>query len=100
MALQLEPKYLDELTLIVRKHVDTQMWQPVVFGSRARGTAQKFSDVDLGFVGSRPLPQEMKTALWEALDDSDIPYVVDIVDLGSASAEFRKLAEKEMVPLA
>jgi uncharacterized protein len=100
MALQLEPKYLDELTSIVRKHVDARTWQPVIFGSRARGTAQKFSDVDLGFVGPQPLPVHIKTALWEALDDSDIPYVVDIVDLQSASAEFRELAEKEMVPLA
>ena len=99
MAVQLEQKYLEELNLIVRAHVDTRTWRPVIFGSRARGTAQRFSDVDLGFIGSQPLPWKVKTALWEALDDSNIPYVVDIVDLQSASPELRELAEKEMVQL-
>ncbi|HEY1835298.1 MAG TPA: nucleotidyltransferase domain-containing protein [Candidatus Saccharimonadales bacterium] len=100
MAVQLEQKYLNELLTIVRAHVDVRTWRPVIFGSRARGTAQRFSDVDLGFVGSQPLPQKMKTELWEALDDSDIPYVIDIVDLSSVSPELRELAGKEMVQLA
>lgn len=100
MALQLDQKYLDEMLAIVREQVDTRMWRPVLFGSRARGTAQRFSDIDLGFVSSKPLPERVKTALWEALDDSDIPYVVDIVDMQSVSPELRQLAEKEMVPLA
>jgi type I restriction enzyme, S subunit len=99
MAMQLEQKYLDELLAIVQERVDTNVWRPVLFGSRARGTAQRFSDIDLGFVGAKPMPAKVKAALWEALDDSDIPYMVDIVDLQAVSPDLRKLAEKEMVRL-
>ena len=87
------------LKTIVNKEVDTDAWRPVVFGSRANGRAHKFSDIDLGFIGSEPLPQGVETRLWEALDESDIPYVVDIVDLTTTQPEFRQVAEQHMVEI-
>lgn len=99
MALQLEEPHLKALKAIVSKQVDTTAWQPVIFGSRASGRAHKFSDIDLGFIGSTPLPSGVKMRLWEALDDSDIPYVVDIVDLTTTQADFRHVAEQAMVKI-
>ena len=99
MGLQLEDCYLEELRRIVVRYVDTDEWRPVIFGSRANGTARKFSDIDIGFIGTKPLPFSVKSRLWNALDDSDIPYVVDIVDLSVATAEFRRIVEQSKVYL-
>jgi len=96
MALQLEQPYLEMLKTIVNKQVDTAQSRPVIFGSRATGRAHKFSDIDLGFVGPKPLPRNIQTQLWLALDESDIPYVVDIVDLSVAQADFKEVAEQAM----
>jgi len=99
MTVQLEKPYLKALKAIVAEQVDTNTWQPVIFGSRGSGRAQKFSDIDLGFIGDKPLPAKVEVGLWEALDDSDIPYVVDIVDLSAVQPEFRALAEQTMVEI-
>jgi hypothetical protein len=97
--IQLEERYLDDTRRIVNKHVDVSLWQPVLFGSRAAGKARRFSDIDLGFRGPGPLPDGVRGRLWEAFDDSNIPYVVDIVDFAYTTPEFRAVAETHMEKL-
>ncbi len=99
MGLQLEDYYLEELRRIVARYVDIDEWHPVIFGSRANGTAHKFSDIDIGFIGTKPLPFSVRSRLWNALDDSNIPYMVDIVDLSAATTEFRNTVEQSKVDL-
>lgn len=55
MALQIPANHLDVMRRIVRQYVDTTAHEPVIFGSRAAGTARTYSDVDLGFLGEQPL---------------------------------------------
>jgi len=98
--IQLEEKYLNMLREAIARNVDTAIWQPVIFGSRASGRAQRFSDIDLGFSGLQPLPISVQAKLQDALDESDIPYVIDIVDLSVASPEFREVATQHMEQLA
>lgn len=95
----LEEKYRRELREIVDKHVDTSTWHPVIFGSRANGRAARFSDIDLGFHGDKPIPLIVLSNLREDIEESDIPYVVDIVDLNSTDPLFRKIAEHSMAAL-
>jgi predicted nucleotidyltransferase len=52
-----------------------------VFGSRARGGARQYSDLDLAFEWDRPLGLDLLGRIAEALSESDLPYKVDIVDL-------------------
>ncbi len=99
MILRLEEPHLNTLRSIVKQEVDTSVWRPVIFGSRAGGHPHKFSDIDLGFIGKKPLPDNVHTRLWDALDESDLPYVVDIVDLSTAQSEFKHVAEQTMVDL-
>ena len=98
-TIQLDDKALVSVRAIVANNIDTSSWRPVIFGSRATGSASRFSDIDLGFIGENRLPESAVSRLWEAFDESDLPYVVDIVDLTTTSAEFRKVAEKNMVNL-
>jgi predicted nucleotidyltransferase len=63
-----------------------------LFGSRATGTEQKFSDYDIGILGAKALDPVIKADIEEALEQSDIPYIVEIVDLNTVSERFKKIA--------
>lgn len=54
-----------------------QVW---AFGSRARGEARPYSDLDLLIDQGRPLSLREQAALAQAFDASDLPFRVDVVD--------------------
>jgi nucleotidyltransferase substrate binding protein (TIGR01987 family) len=92
---QLSRAHRDELEAILRAAgVDFAAQRPVVFGSRADGTARRYSDIDLGFAGE-PLSAPRLALLAEAFEDSELPYRVDIVNLarGSALSKRESLAD-------
>ena len=70
-----------------------------VFGSRAKHKARRRSDLDLAIDGSQPLDLGTRADLVCDFDESDLPYRVDLVDLATITAEFRKLIEPDFVPL-
>jgi len=69
-----------------------------VFGSRARGGARKYSDLDLALAWSRPLGLELLGQLAEALSESDLPYKVDLVDLATVDPAFRERIMAGAIP--
>lgn len=47
-----------------------------LYGSRARGNARRFSDIDIALsAGNRPVPAAVLAALAESLEESRIPYI-------------------------
>ncbi len=70
-----------------------------VYGSRARHTPRRRSDLDLAFAGPDPLPLALRAELADAFDASDLPYRVDLLDLATVTPEFRQLIEKDFVPI-
>src|SRR3984893_11100660 len=62
---------------------DAEAW---LFGSCARGDAFQHSDIDVAILPHDELPSGFFSDLAESVDESSIPYDVDIVDLGSAAA--------------
>ena len=70
----------------------------ILFGSRARGDARKWSDIDLAIDSKNELPPEILSALREAFEDSNILLNVDVVDLRDASVEIRNAVLREGVP--
>lgn len=98
-ALQLAPAYRRELEAILRAAgVDFARHRPVVFGSRADGTARRYSDIDVGLAGE-PLAFDRLARLAEALEDSELPYRVDVVNLAQTSHEFRTVALRTAITL-
>lgn len=77
---------------IIFQFLDRQKYQAFIFGSRAIGKSRKFSDYDVGILGKKPVLPENKILIEEALEESDIPYKVDIVDFSSVSEKFKKMA--------
>jgi len=70
-----------------------------VFGSRAKGTAKKASDLDLAIDAGRPLTRAESISLWDEFEESDLPYRVDVVDLHTISESFREIIEQDKVLL-
>ncbi len=69
-----------------------------LFGSRARGEGGLASDIDIGILPDTPLPEGALAEIREALEESRIPYEVDVVDLSTADAALRERVLREGVP--
>ena len=92
-----------DLNLHDRKEVERilKRWVPGyevwAFGSRAKGTAKPYSDLDLAIISDQPLPLDVMADLRESLDESDLTIKVDVVDWAKTSARFQKIIEAEKV---
>jgi len=70
-----------------------------VFGSRASGENSRWSDIDVGVWGEKKMPLEIKFQIEDDLENSDIPYKVDLVDFKNTSKKFRQIALNNFIPL-
>ncbi len=59
------------------------------FGSRVRGDSSVYSDIDIGILAETEKDRKKITLMRDKIEDLNIPYKIDIVDLSSASAEFK-----------
>ncbi len=93
MVLHMEQRHYQMLLEILSKY-------PYVFyafGSRARGNPKRFSDLDLCF--KDPIPFRDLDAIIEALEESNLPFTVDIVDWNKCSDQFKELISKDLVEI-
>ena len=74
---------LRQLVLAALGEHDAEVW---LFGSCARGEALQHSDIDIAILPRDELPSAFFSDLAEGVEESSIPYDVDIVDLRSATA--------------
>lgn len=80
---------------ILRRHVPgREVW---AFGSRARGTAKRYSDLDLAVITDEPLPTAVMAALVDDFSESDLPWRVDVVDWAATGDAFRRVIERDRV---
>lgn len=61
------------------------------FGSRVKGNAKPFSDLDLAIISDKPLSLQTHAELVEAFSESDLNWKVDIVDWATTSEKFREI---------
>ena len=93
--LDLRPDHWDIVRDALRRHVPDR--EVRAFGSRAKWTASDYSDLDLAIMGAEPLSLRTLADLDEALEESDLPFRVDIVDWASTDASFRAVICREAV---
>jgi predicted nucleotidyltransferase len=74
MNLQIETRHLNVLKQILSKHP----YRFYAYGSRVKGTARKFSDLDLCF--QEEIPREIIYQIKDELEESDLPFFVELVD--------------------
>ena len=69
-----------------------------LFGSFARGEDRPSSDVDVAIDAGEPLPLIQMAKIRARLEDSNIPFTVEVVDLNRVSSPLREQIEKEAIP--
>lgn len=69
-----------------------------LFGSWASGTPGPGSDIDVAIDPLEPLPPGVLARVRETLEESTVPYRVDVVDLGDTASEFRERVIREGIP--
>lgn len=68
-----------------------------VFGSRVKGTYQKFSDIDICI--KDPISDYEASMLEDAFTESDLPFKVDVVLYHQVTPEFQKRIDQEAITL-
>ena len=82
--------------ILVRHVPGHEVW---AFGSRVKGPAKPYSDLDLAVISERPLPFDVLGRLAEDFSESDLPWRVDVVDWAATSELFKKIIERDKVVL-
>jgi uncharacterized protein len=71
--LQLEPKHYQIVQQILSKYP----YHFYAYGSRVKGTARQFSDLDICYQES--IPDAMASRIEEEFKESDLPFIVELV---------------------
>ena len=80
---------------IIRAHLAGQDVRVRLFGSRARGDARTWSDIDVAVQAAVALPAGVLSTLREALEESSCLLNVDVVDWDDADAALRDSIARE-----
>ena len=83
---------------IVRRHLPDPAYRVFLFGSRAEGTAQPRSDIDIGIEGPGPVPREAMALIEEELEEAPTLYTIEVVDFARVPENFRRVAIRR-IPL-
>ena len=86
---------LAELKHIVMRGLRGFNVRVYLFGSYARGNPHRCSDIDLAVLPLESLPPGTLSEIREALEESLVPYAVDLVDLTQADDSFRAAVLRE-----
>ena len=91
-SLGLAPQDVTAILAFLQRYVPgAEVW---AFGSRVRGTARPFSDLDLVIVNEEPIQGQTRAELNYALSESDLPIKVDLVEWAATSQAFRDIILK------
>jgi len=93
--IDVSPDQWEIVRAVLEKHVPQyDVW---AFGSRAKGAAKPYSDLDLAIITDEPLPLAIRAALSDDFSESDLPWRVDIVDWSETSPAFQAVIVQNKV---
>lgn len=90
-------KYIELCKKTVLENIDTSQYAVFLFGSRARANHGVSTDIDIGIIGEHKLSQKEIYELKEKIDESIVPFNVDLVDFYNVEADFKKVALKNII---
>ena len=94
MSFNLERKDLEILLKILAEDID----KIYAYGSRVKGSASQYSDLDLCFKGN--IDKEKIRYFKSQLRESQLRFKVDLVDWNELSEEFQDLIKTDLVKLS
>ncbi|MBC7744372.1 MAG: nucleotidyltransferase domain-containing protein [Flavobacterium sp.] len=89
--------YVNIIREIVLKKVPSDKYAIFLFGSRAVGNAYQISDIDIGFLGDSDLPVMLRAEIENAIEESIVPFHVDLRDFNQVDSSFREEALKKII---
>lgn len=89
-------RMIEDLVLNELRARGARIW---VFGSRARGDHQPFSDLDLLYEADGPLPFSVTGQISERLENSNLPIKVDLVAWSDLAESYRPSVLKDRVSI-
>lgn len=99
MFLMTEEESIQTIRSIIFKYLPEDEYNSFIFGSRAGKKAREWSDFDIGIKGKQKVPLSTLGLIKEDLENSRIPYKVDVVDFSRVPEKFKKVAQKKTVKL-
>lgn len=98
-GLQVSDNEWQQVSAILQRYLPQyEVW---AFGSRVKGNAKAYSDLDLAIISDTSLPLALLAEVAEAFSESDLPWKVDLVDWATTSERFRQViaGQKLILPL-
>jgi uncharacterized protein len=68
-----------------------------LFGSRAQGRQRSGSDIDLALDADRVIDEIIMARIKNDIEDSAVPFFVDVIDLHDVSDDFKTIASKDFI---
>ena len=81
----------------IRIHIPDKSYKAFIFGSWATNTNRKYSDIDLGIMGPKPLSSKSYVSLEQDFQESDFPYRIDLVDFFNVSDKFKQASLSSII---
>ncbi len=88
-------KILEQVKELVVDEISTRPAKLYLFGSWARGEEKHSSDIDIAVEQIREYDKYLITKIRLKLEESNIPYRVDVVDLSATDQNFNDRVKKE-----
>ena len=93
--MSVEERYKKKLISIISKHLPQA--KIYLYGSRAREDSRQGSDIDLAVDAGEKINWGILCKITSEIDDSTIPFFVDVSDLYNVSEDFKKTIAKDFV---
>ena len=90
-------RYVELAKEIVLRHLDLDQFSVFLFGSRAIGNSTRSSDIDVGIWGHHSVPLRVLSEIREALEESLVPFEVDLVDFALAEDSLKRVALQKVI---
>ncbi|MBV8801858.1 MAG: nucleotidyltransferase domain-containing protein [Gammaproteobacteria bacterium] len=86
--MDIQKHYLDRLKNLILENTENQPVKIWLFGSHAKGTTHRYSDIDIAILPKGHITLGFISRLKEKIEQSTIPYSVDIIDLSQTDDDF------------
>ena len=93
-TLDLEERYKDFIITSITNIIPNA--EIFIYGSRVKGKALKYSDVDIAIKCCEEVPFDTMLKLKAFFHDSTFPYMVDIIDLNNISENFKTRIQSDL----
>lgn len=98
VATPFQDVYLERILSVLQRVLQDTACRVYLFGSRAVGRHCETSDFDVAVLASSDVSRQLGIAR-EMLEASNIPFAVDVVDLGTTSGTLARRVQEEGILL-